>query len=94
MCGAMKPEFGLLTPQQTDIFRAYLQTLRQRIIEQQKRMALMAAAGAGQQGGPSGVSGPIPGAQAPDEPAMLGEGELADESLPSAGGGANQRPMQ
>jgi hypothetical protein len=85
-----KPEFGLLTPPQVDLFRAYLQTLQGRIVEQQKRMALMAAAGAGGGGGGKpGTPGPAPGPQAPGQPAQLGKGELADETLPSAGGGGN-----
>ena len=88
---AGKPEFGLLTPQQVDIFKVYLKTLQGRIAEQQKRMALMAAAGAGGQSvGPEGVPGPAPGPQPAAQPAMLGKGELGDESLPSAGGGGNQ----
>ena len=91
-----KPEFGLFTPQQVDIFRAYLKIMQARIAEQQKRLALMSAAGAQGPGGggQGGVPGPVPGAQPPAEPSRLGKGELADESLPSAGGGGNQGPMQ
>lgn len=91
---AQKPEFGLLTPQQVDLFRAYLQTTQSRVIEDQKRAALMAAAGAGGAQRGNGTPGPVPGSQAPSQPVRLGKGELADESLPSAGGGANHRNIQ
>ena len=88
-------EFGMFTPQQVDIFKAYLNLLRRRIIEEQNRMALMAAAGAAQQsGGQPGVPGPVPGPQPAAEPQMLGKGELGDESLPGAGGGANPGSVQ
>ena len=87
---AGKPEFGLLTPGQVDTFKVYLKTLQGHIAEQQKRMALMAAAGAGGQGvGQEGVPGPAPGPQAPGQPTMLGKGELADETMTTAGGGGN-----
>ena len=89
---AQKPEFGLLTPQQVDIFRVYLKTMQVRVLEDQKKAALMAAAGAGQQQGAGGVPGPTPGPAAAQQPAQLGKGELADESMPGAGGGANVGP--
>ena len=91
---AGKPEFGLLTPEQVDLFKAYLNLMRNRIMAEQEKMALMAAAGSmGGQGG-EGVSGPVPGPQQPGKPTMMGAGELSDESLPGAGGGANQGMMQ
>ena len=87
---AGKPEFGLLTPEQVDLYKAYLNILRQRIISDQQKMALMAAAGsAAPQGGNGGVPGPAPGPQVPGQPVMMGQGELADEQLPGAGGGGN-----
>lgn len=84
-----KPEFGLFTPGQVEIFKSYLSIVRMRMIEEQQRMALAAAAGAGgAMGGPGGdaISGPKPGPQGPEAPTMLGKGELADESLPGARG--------
>ena len=86
---AGKTEFGLLTPAQVDVFKIYLKNLQARMIDDAKRQALMAAAGAMQQGGEPGTPGPAPGPQAPGQPTMLGKGEIADESLPGAGGGGN-----
>ena len=87
---AGKSEFGMFTPQQVDIFKAYLNLMRGRIIAEQKKAALMAAASAAApQQGAGGVPGPVPGPAAPQQPSQLGKNELADESLPSAGGGAN-----
>lgn len=86
---AGKPEFGLLTQPQVDLFKAYLKTLQARIIENQKRMALMAAASAAPQQGAGGQPGPQAAPQPQGPPAQLGKGELADESLPGAGGGGN-----
>ena len=37
--------------------------------------------------------GPKPGPMAPAPQAMMGKNELANESLPGAGGGANQTGM-
>ncbi len=79
-------QFGHFTPEQVDLFKAYLNQLRQRIVEQQKRAALMAAAGSAGQQGSGQPSGPVPGPQQPDQPTMLGKGEVADESLASARG--------
>lgn len=82
-------EFGVLDPHQVDMLKAYLNLLRQRIIAAQKQAALIAAAGSGAAPQPGGVPGPAPGPQGAEAPAQLGKGELADESLPSAGGGGN-----
>lgn len=91
---AATQEFGLFTPAQVDLFKAYLQTMRQRIMDQQRRMMLAQAAGSagGAPGGAEGVPGPAAGPQPPAAPAQLGKGEIADESLMSAGGGANPGP--
>ena len=84
---AGKPEFGLFTSAQVEIFKSYLSILRMRIMEEQQRMALAAAAGGGMGApGGEGISGPKPGPQQAEAPTMLGKGELADESLPGARG--------
>ena len=96
---AGSPQFGLLTGGQVDLFKTWLKMLQQRYVEEQKRAMLLAAAQQTQQqmgGGPGAnamgePTGPKPGPQAPGGQAMLGNNELADESLPSAGGGANQQ---
>ena len=89
---AQKQEFGLFTPGQVDIFKAYLNGLRARIIADQRRQALMAAAAA--MGPEAGAGGQAPqgGPAAPQQQAPLQNGELADEALPGAGGGANPGP--
>ena len=53
---------------------------------QQTNQQMGGGPGANAMGEPTG---PKPGPQAPAGQAMLGQGELADESLPGAGGGAN-----
>jgi len=89
------PEFGLLTPEQVDILKAYLKLTVQRVANEKRQAMLVAAAGSqggmGAQGG--GIPGPVPGPQAPDQQAMMQPNELANESLPGAGGGANQMGM-
>ena len=94
---AGSPEFGLYTPEQVDLYKAYLQQLVRRVADEQRRAALVSAAG-GQGGMPGqpGVPGPPPGPPAKQAPAQLGQNELADESLPGAGGGANPgaQPLQ
>ncbi len=88
------PEFGLFTPGQVDILKAYLKTVVQRIAAEQQRAQLVAAAGStGNMGAQPGIPGPKPGPQAPQQQAMMQPNELANESLPGAGGGANQSGM-
>ena len=92
---AQTPEFGLFTPQQVDLLKAYLQGLVRRVADEQRRAQLVAAAGA--QGGQmaaqeDSVPGPKPGPAAPQQQAMLGRNEMQDESMPGAGGGANPGP--
>jgi len=85
-------EFGLVPEEfvQT-IFFPYLQKLAQQAVLEQQQAAMLAAAQQfGQQTQKPGMPGPAgapqPGGQA--MPAVQG-GELLDETLPSAGGGAN-----
>ena len=71
-------------------FRAALLAAKER-----QNQALLAAAaqfqGAGQ---PAGLTGPPAGPQPADQGTALGPGELLDESLPGAGGGANPMAMR
>jgi len=85
---------GLLSPAQTDILKVYLQALMRQVAEDAKRQSLIAAAGGGGAApGQEGVPGPVPG-QPPARmsQAPLGQGELADETMPGAGGGGNPGP--
>jgi|TARA_Y100000310_G_scaffold153951_1_gene153511 hypothetical protein len=83
-------EFGLLGPDQLQLFGEWLQQVAQFVQAEQQQAQLAAAAdqfgrqeGGGQPGRPGGPpQGPA------GEPAVQG-GELLDESLPTAGGGAN-----
>jgi hypothetical protein len=88
------PEFGLLTPAQVDLFRQYLMQVRKSVAAATQQAQTLAAAGqfAQQNGQAQGGGAPVqkPPQQAPNQPAPIsGPGELQDESLPGAGGGAN-----
>lgn len=88
-------DFGHLDGAQVPLFRAYLQSLAELMAQEQAQAALLAAAQQFQQGmSQPGKSGPqaMPQAGGRDMP-MLQSGELADESLPGAGGGANPEMM-
>jgi len=82
--------FGLLSPDQVAVFGEWLQQVMQFVQAEQQQAQTAAAAGqfeqaqgGGQPGRPAGPSqGPA------GEPAVQG-GELLDESMPTAGGGAN-----
>lgn len=88
---AQGDEFGLLSQEQVETFKAYLQQVMERAAQEQALAQQAQAAGAfqlaqggGQPGAPT-TTGPGPvQSQAP-----LGQGELSDESLPGAGGGAS-----
>lgn len=88
--------FGILTPPQVDAFKGYvIEAIRQSQLDA-RRQALMAAAaqfsgqaGGGQGGPPAGP--PDPNAQ--QNPMVSGGNEMIDESMPTAGGGANQGAM-
>lgn len=97
---AQSPHFGLLSTGQVDLLKAWMQQVQQRYVEEQKRAMLLAAAGEAQKqmggAGPGAMgepSGPKPG-NGKTAPTMLGPGELADETLPSAGGGGNALAVQ
>ena len=91
------PAIHLLTPQQIDLLKAYLNLTVQRVAEQRRKAQLVAAAGSqAGTGAPPGIPGPAPGQQpnpqAANQQAMLGKNELANEALPGAGGGGNPGP--
>lgn len=81
-------EFGNMNQSQAQLLQGYMQILQQKIQEEQQRQALMEAAA--QQGGAQGAPGrPANGVENPNQQPPIQGNELLDESLPSAGGGAN-----
>lgn len=87
-----RPEFGLLTPEQVQIFRAYIEQTAERAAFEQRQAAIQAGATELQRSlGGNGSGGPEGQPQAPGPgPFVSGSNELLDETLPSAGGGAVQ----
>jgi hypothetical protein len=76
-------QFGLLTGDQPQIFRAYLEKVADMMrAEQQQQQLAQAAASFG---GPQGQAGAAP---PPQEPTMVSPNELLPEDLPTSGGGA------
>ena len=76
--------FGYLdTPGKVDMFRSYLSAVSQRL--KMEQMAKSAGQVGAQPQGPGGLGGPAPDMS---NPPVQG-GELLDETLPTAGGGAN-----
>ena len=84
-------EFGYLGEPQIPLFRAYLQQVAEMLAQEQAAAQLAAAAqqfGEGMQ--KPGMPGPAGAAQSGAQtPAPVQGAELMDETLPSAGGGAN-----
>jgi hypothetical protein len=89
---AQGPEFGVLEPEQVAVYGQYVQQVRQLVIQEQQAQALQGAAGASKLG-PGGTPGPQATQGADLSRPQLQGGELQDESLPGAGGGANPRPQ-
>lgn len=85
---AQDDRFGLLSETQVIIFRGYLTYIRGQIEAAMRQQQMVAAAAQSQQGQP-GVPGPQGSAPINMQQAPLQNNELADESLPSAGGGGN-----
>lgn len=86
-------EFGYLTAQQVQVFKSHIALVRQRLNAEAQQQSLMAAAQQFQQGtAPPGMPGPQPTAPRDMSPTPLSPNELADETLPGAGGGANPGP--
>jgi hypothetical protein len=83
-------EFGVLTPDQVELFRVYQQQAQRAAQQEQQQIAAAQAAQASQQQAQSG--GPAPqGANGGGNP-QVQNNELLDETLPSAGGGGNVGP--
>lgn len=81
-------------PGALDKLKLYIVYVQRRMVEEAKRQQILAAAAATQNGQPAGQGGP-PGqpqsaADAQAQPQISGGAEMLDESLPGAGGGANQ----
>lgn len=88
-------EFGYIGREHLPLFRAYLGRIAQQNAREQSQATLLKAAQQFQQGGGQpGMPGPVAMPQGPSQPAALQDGELADETLPGAGGGGNQRGMR
>lgn len=88
------PKFGLLTAAGATLYKAYLNQLGQALQVQKQQQAMMQATQHFQQSaGPPGSEGGGGGAP-PDmsQAPLSGGGEIMDESMPSAGGGANASP--
>lgn len=85
-------EFGYLEREHLPLFRAYLEKIAQLMAQEQASATLLKAAGQFGGGGQMGMSGPVPMPQGQQQQASIQDGELADESLPGAGGGANHNP--
>lgn len=81
------PEFGFLKPEHVPIFQRWLQIVQGMLVAQQQMIAAAEAAGGG--GGkpskPGNAGTGNPGEM--ERSAPLEENELADETLPTAGGG-------
>ena len=83
--------FGEMNPDQVQLLQGYMQTLQQKIQEEQQRQAMLQAAqsfGTGQQNAQGGR--PPEGVENPNQQPPVQGGELLDESLPTAGGGGAQ----
>ena len=86
-------EFGYIGKEHLPLFRAYIEQVAQLNAQEQAQATLLKAAQQFGAGGQPGMPGPVPMPQGQPEQAMLQNGELADETLPGAGGGANQTGM-
>lgn len=86
-------EFGLFPPEAVPVFKGYLERVAMLMQQEQMMQQLMGAAQQfGQRTQQPGKSGPAAMPQGQGGMPMLQGGELADESLPGAGGGANTVP--
>ena len=92
---AQSENFGFLTPQGVEIFKAYATQTQGRAQAQQRQQSLAQAAQGFQAGAQGSGQGGRPAESTPGQdeltgqPQVSGGGELLDESLPSAGGGGN-----
>jgi hypothetical protein len=87
-------DFGHLPNPYIPIFKQYYEKIGAAVQQAKKQAALMSATQqfSGSQM-PPGMPGPQAGPQAPQQPTPVQGNELKDESLPSAGGGANHNGM-
>jgi hypothetical protein len=87
-------EFGMMpTEYVASVFKPYVERVAQMAQQEAMQAQLMQAAQQfGQRTQQPGKSGPAAGPQAPGGMPMLQGAELADETLPMAGGGANTAP--
>jgi hypothetical protein len=84
-------EFGHLGEAHLPLFKAYYQRIAQLMVQERQKQQMLAAAEQFQQAhGQQGQPGPKPGPQQEQSPTPVHGNELMDESLPGAGGGANQ----
>jgi len=90
-------QFGFLGPVHLPLFKAYMERIAKQMVQDRQQAALLNAAQQFQaqhqqpgQGGPQGAPQNASNIQA--QPPVHGA-ELADESLPGAGGGANPTPL-
>lgn len=85
-------DFGLMPQVGVQLLTAWAEQVRARAIQEQQRQQLLAAAEQFGQQGQQGVGGRPPeqiGAPEGGAPPVSSGGELIDEALPGAGGGAN-----
>ena len=87
-------EFGFMPIEHVEtLLKPYMERIAQQMIQEQQMQQLMAAAQQfGQRVQQPGKTGPAAGPQAPGGMPQVQGGELVDETLPGAGGGANQVP--
>lgn len=95
--GFLDPAMGLVGPEALERFKGWVAEVRQRMLADARRQAVLQAAAevsgqGGGQGGPPGT--PQSAADAQANPQISGGAEMLDESMPSAGGGANPGMMQ
>ena len=83
-------QIGLMTEPQVEMFSVYLREVAEKAALQQRELQVLQAAQAFGQGRNGGAPGRPPTAptQIPGNPPVQ-NGELLDETLPGAGGGAN-----
>lgn len=83
---------GSLQPEQVEILKGYMGLLREKIrFEEQRKQAMMEAAGQFNQGQNQGQPGrPVEGPPPSLEQPQVNGGELLNEDLPTAGGGGSQ----
>lgn len=86
------PAIGMITGPSMEILKNYLQKLGQLLMAERQQTQLSAAAAQLTGPQPDGMQAQ-PGAQPNTQQAPMQPGELQDESLPGAGGGANQAGM-